>query len=456
MRHRFSTTLRPAPWRLLPILATATLIGAGLTSPARAMPSFQPVATVRVDGPITSLTADYIGRALGEAERQGAGAFLIELDTPGGSVDAMLDIGGQLLNAPLPTIVWVGPEGAQAASAGTFIVLAAHAAGMAPHTTIGAASPVGPDGGDLPVTLGRKAMEDLAATARTYSDRRGAKAIAWAEKAVRDAASATAEEALRLGVIDAIAASPAALLGKLDGRSVTVAGKSIAIDAAGADLHAIEANPAERLLDWLAHPAVALLLLTIGVNAILIELSHPGGFVAGILGVLALALGLYSLGVLEANWIGLAFMAAALGLFLVDVKAHSLGALSAAGIGLFVAGGVILFSGGFYAVPWGTIVTLGLGTGLFFAFVVGAAARAMRRPPYTGAEALIGQTAEVRRSLAPRGTVFVAGEWWDAELADAAAAPVAAGSRVHIVERDGYTLRVAPFDEAAVTGGESP
>jgi len=409
------------------------------TAPAHAAAPH--VATVRVDGPITALTVDYVDRALGAAEAEGASAFLIELDTPGGSADAMLDVAGRLLNARVPTVVWVGPEGAQAASAGTFIVLAAHAAGMAPRTTIGAASPVGAGGEDLPEVLGRKATEDMAAMARTYADRRGAEAAAWAEKAVRDAASATSDEALALGVIDHVAASPRALLDRLDGRRVQVAGRSMILATGGAELRAVAPNAAERLLDLLANPAVALLLLTIGVNAVLIELSHPGGFVAGIAGVLAIALGLYSLGVLEANLIGLAFMAAALALFLLDVKASTLGFLSAVGVALFVAGGVILFSGGPFAVPWATLLSLALATGVFFAIVVGAAARTLRRPPLAGAETLIGQTADVRRALRPHGTVFVAGEWWDAELVGAPG-PVPVGAKVQVVGRDGYSLRV--------------
>lgn len=441
-------------WGLAPIalaLVAQGPAGLALAAPARADSTATPqVSTIRIDGPITPLTADFVDRALGTAENSGAAALLIELDTPGGSVDAMLDIAGRMLGARVPVIVWVGPQGAQAASAGTFVVLAAHAAGMAPHTVIGAASPVGPGGEDLPETMGRKATEDLAAAARSYSDRRGSRAIDWSEKAVRDAASATADEALALGVIDAVAASPRGLLEALDGETVTVAGEPVKLATAGAAIEAIEPGLAERLLDWLAHPAVALLLLTLGVNAILIELSHPGGFVAGIVGVVALALALYSLGVLEANWIGLVFMAAAMALFILDVKAHSLGLLSAAGIGLFITGGVVLFADGVYEVPWLAIILLAIGSGLFFAFIVGAAARALRRPPASGAEALIGQTAEVRRALAPRGTVFVAGEWWDAELAEAEGAPVPdgaavpVGEMVRIVARDGYTLRVLP------------
>ncbi len=438
----------------LALVASVLVLGAP-AAPVHAQGGAPRVPEVRIDGPITTLTADYVDRALSTAERQQAAAFLIELDTPGGSVDAMLEIAGRLLNARVPVVVWVGPEGAQAASAGTFVVLAAHAAGMAPRTTIGAASPVGPSGEDLPETMGRKVTEDLAATARTYSDRRGAKASAWAEKAVRDAASATSDEALALGVIDAIAASPRALLDEVDGERVTVGGEAAVLETAGAVIEPVEPSLAERLLDWLAHPAVALLLLTLGVNAILIELSHPGGAVAGIVGVVAIALGLYSLGVLEANWIGLVLMAAAMALFIVDVKAHSLGLLSAAGIGLFIAGGIVLFSGGRFGIPWLAIIGLAIGTGLFFAFIVGAAARALARPPASGAEALVGQSAEVRRALSPRGTVFVAGEWWDAALDDPALGPVPVGAQVRIVQRDGYTLRVLP-EAAGEAGGVAP
>ena len=466
-REGLTTSLGIRPlWRRGPlwVLALVVILGglAARQASAQAGPDraeAPSLRSIRIDGPITRVTVDYVDRAISLAESEGATAFLIELDTPGGSVDAMLEIGGRLLNAELPTLAWVGPQGAQAASAGTFLVLAADLAGMASRTTIGAASPVGPGGADLPETIGRKLTEDMSATARNYATPRGPEAVAWAELAVREAASATAEEALALGVIDAVADSPAVLLAALDGREVDLASGSVRLRLAGARIEPVEPTAAEGLLTLLASPALALILMTLGVNAILAEFSNPGGGVAGLVGVLALALGLYGLGALEANWLGLGFMAGAFLLFALEIKTPSMGFLTLGGATLFVAGAVLLFAGGGYAIPWGTILTLAAVTAAFFLFVVRAAIRAMRRQPSTGGEALIGARALLKRPPAEGrpGTVLVAGERWDAvwaetpgqgpgpvDAAEARATAPMPGSHVTILAREGYTLIIVP------------
>lgn len=408
------------------------------------------VRSIRIDGPVTAVTADYVERALEEAVRGEAAGFLIELDTPGGDLTSTQRIIQLLLNSEVPTVVWVGPSGAQAASAGTFIVLAAHAAGMAPRTTIGAASPVASGGEDLPETMGRKATEDMSATARSLADRRGASAAEWAERAVRDAESIYADEARDLGVVDALADEPAALLVALEGLEVEVAGEAEELHLVDAELDPVPLNTGERLLMLLVHPAVALLLLTVGVNAILIELSSPGGFVPGTIGVVALALGFYSLGVLEANLTGLVFLAAAFALFFLDLKSPTHGLLSAGGILLFVVGAAIMFSGGYYAVPWPTIIALALGSAMFFAFAISAVIRAMRRQPATGAEGMIGQRAVVRTPLDPAGTVLVKGELWKAIVAAGGdAGPIGVGRQVRILGIEGHTLIVRPDEPGA-------
>lgn len=441
------------------LAAVAACLTGPSANPADAAPSPRPwgralfgadprpvVYHVSLDEPITAVVADYVDRAIGIAEAEVADALLISLDTPGGDSESMLQIGEGLLNADVPVIVWVGPQGARAASAGTFVVLAAHAAGMAPRTTIGAASPVDASGADLPDTVKKKATEDFAARARTLAERRGEEAAEWAEAAVRDAASATEAEALELGVVDAIAEDPDDLLRALDQLEVEIGGEQKSLNVANADVEEVPKNAAEGLLSLLAHPAVALLLLTIGVNAILIELSSPGGFVAGVVGVLALVLAFYSLGVLEANLIGLAFIGAAFVLFVLELQSPTHGLLALGGILLFVLGAVILFSGGAYGVPWGAILGLAVGTALFFAVVVSAIWRTYRRPPTTGEEALIGAEGRSLVPLAPSGKVMVLGETWDAVLDDSgAAAPE--GATVRVVGRDGFVLRVQRLDK---------
>lgn len=450
-----TTNGRTVAMRFLAVAAALAL--AGVPRPAQAQRggaepwSLERAVTIRIDGPISSVARDYAARALEAATAQGL-PLLVELDTPGGSVDSMSAIAGSFLNAEVPVVVWVGPEGAQAASAGTFIVLSAHAAGMAPRTTIGAASPVDGQGVDLQETMQRKVTEDLSAQARGYAERRGEAASDWAEEAVRRAVSATAEEALELGVVDAVARDPAALLAALDGRSVTVGGSERVLGAPPADEIVLEPLPmtsGEGLLALLAQPTIALLLLTLGVNALLAELASPGGYVAGLVGVLSLVLGFYGLGAIEANLVGLVFVAAAAALFALEAHTPTKGFAGVAGVGLFVLGAVILFSGTGFGVPWVPILGMAGFSLLFVLFAVGAIARALHRAPVTGGESLIGRVVVVREAIAPRGAVVVDGELWDAVLDAPAADPGSAvdpgvmrGESVEISGRDGFTLRV--------------
>jgi membrane-bound serine protease (ClpP class) len=295
-------------------------------------------------------------------------------------------------------------------------------------------------GADLPETLLRKATEDMSALARSLADRRGEDALEWADRAVREAESVRAAEALELGLIDLVADDTAELLSELDGQSVEVDGDDVEIDTDEAVVEDVEMTTGEGILSRLIHPAVALLLITIGVNAILIELSSPGGFVAGVIGVLALVLGFYSLGVLEANMIGLVFIAAAFVLFVLELKSPTHGLLAGGGILLFIVGAMVLFSSGVHGVPWGTVFALAFGTGLFVMFAVGAIVKAMRRQPTTGVEGMIGQRAVVLEELAPVGTVLLQGELWKAREEGDATVPV--DSQVRVMEFDGYILVV--------------
>jgi membrane-bound serine protease (ClpP class) len=434
--------------------------------------------SIRIDGPITKVAYDYLDRAMAVAESESA-LLVVELATPGGDTGSMGLITERFLNSEVPVVVWVGPRGAQAASAGTFIVLAAHAAGMAPATVIGAASPVGASGEDLGETMLDKVTEDLSAQARNLAARRGEEAVDWAERAVRDAVSATAEEALALGVIDAVAEDPESLLRALDGLTIEVAGAEARIEAPDDAVIAprpIERNAAERLLALLVQPAIALLLLTLGAQAILIELSNPGGYVAGAIGVVALVLGFYSLGALEANYVGLAFFAVAIVLFVLELQTPAKGLFVALGALLFVLGSVILFADTAFGVPWLTVIGLTVASAAFVIFVLGAIWRAMHRAPVTGFEGMVGRKAEVTGALSPRGKVLIDGEIWDAKLlppgdgggaaagtvgpVDPAAVAVhpaggvttagaastgrrvEVGEEVEVVGRDGFTLQV--------------
>jgi len=390
-------------------------------------------------GPVTPVLASYIERSIADAEAQAAALLIIELDTPGGSVDITKNITQVMTAARVPVVVWVAPSGAHAGSAGTFITLAAHLAAMAPGSSIGAASPVSNEGQDLNETLKAKATNILVADIKNLAARRGEKAVAWAEKAVSEAAAATADEALDLGVVDIIASDLDDLLQQLDGRTVTVAGKEVTLQVSDAPVEEIPLNPWEGLLNQITNPALAAILLTIGLNAILFELSSPGGYAAGVIGVICILLAFYALGTINANWTGLGFVVLAVILFVLDIKAPTHGALTVGGIVSFVFGLYLLYNTSDIPVPWPSIVVSALATGAFFAFVVTKALMIQRRPAVGGMTGMAGQVGVVRRPLEPQGMVLVNGELWKAE---SESGPLAAGEPVVVTRQDGFVLWV--------------
>lgn len=397
------------------------------------------VKLAKFKGPVTPILQAYIDRAITDAENTGAAALVIELDTPGGSVDITKQITQRMTASRVPVIVYVAPTGAHAGSAGTFITLAGHAAAMAPGSSIGAASPVGSEGVDLPDTLKKKATNILVADIKNLAARRGDKAVAWAEKAVAEAAAATADEALNLGVIDIIARDVPDLLRQLDGRTINVAGEEVTLNLKDAPVEEVPLGPIQNFLNTIASPALAAILLTIGLNAILFELSSPGGYAAGVVGVICLLLAFYALGTLNANWAGLGFIVLAFVLFVLDIKAPTHGVLTFGGIAAFVLGAFVLFNTPELKVPWPTIISLALATAAFFAFAMAKAWAAQRRRPTTGMESLIGKPAEVRRALTPDGMVYVNGELWNAI---SESGPIGAGEHVVVTGEEGFALRV--------------
>ncbi len=369
----------------------------------------QTVNVLTVEGAVTPVVARYIERGIRDAGSNGAQLLVIQLDTPGGSVNVMQGLVQSMIGADVPIAVYVAPEGAQAASAGTFVVLAGHIAAMAPNTTIGAASPVGGQGEDLQETAREKATNALAAQIKSLADRRGERAVAWAEEAVRSAEAATAQEALDIGVVDVIAPDVATLLTEIDGQEVDLKGRTVTLQTAGASVVDLPMTLIEEFLHTITDPNIAYILLILGLNGLLFELANPGGFLAGIVGAISLVMGFYALGVLDVNYTGLGLIALAFILFVADIKAPTHGALTLGGIVSFVLGSLILFDTPFYTVSRGLIVSVALVTAGFFAFAVGAAVRAQRSKPTTGMEALIGAEAKARSDLDPKGTVFLHG-----------------------------------------------
>ena len=411
------------------------------------------VIELEVSGPITTATAGYLERGIREAEASGATAVVLLLDTPGGLLDATQEIVQLFLASDVPIVVYVTPRGAQAASAGSIITMSGQIAAMAPETVIGAASPVGEGGAELEETIFRKVSEDLKATTRNLTAHRGEEASKLAEAMIEDARAVTALEALDSGLIDVIADDVPDLLQQIDGMTVEINGSPHVLSTASAPQRAIRPSLIEQLLLALANPVLLGILLALGVQAILIELSSPGGWVAGLIGVLAIGLALYGLGQLPVNWLGLGLIVIAFVLFLMEVKAATHGALAATGTLLLIGGLLVLFNTpavpDFLSISIPAAIALGGGTAVFFLFIAGKALRAQRIQSTTGAEGLLGQIGPVRSSFSSTsfkapysGTIFVAGELWRAQSDE----KMQRGEEVVVTGMDGFTLRVKRLD----------
>ena len=418
-------------------------------SRTRAAAQSRTVRVLEVDGAISPPLLTYLQRGLSDLD--GTEALLFQLNTPGGAVNVTLEIIELFRNAPVPVIVYVGPAGAQAASAGTLVTLAGHASGMAPETIIGAASVVGLVG-DLDETAQRKAQEDLTAVARSLTTRRGPDAVALAESTIIDATAVTAAEALESGFIDVIAADRADLLRQLDGLSVVVQQEPRVLRTADADETLFPMTAAERTLLALTDPGLLSILLALAVPLILIELRSPGGWVAGFTGVVCLGLALYGLGSISVNWLGLGLVAVAAVLFFLEFQTGS-GILAVVGTLTLIAGLLVLFNSTerarlCAARPSPRRLRSALLSGSFFFFVAFKALRAQRRQPLTGAEGLLGQRAIVRKQFVAagsrfEGTILVAGELWRARAATA----LEKGTPAIVRHKTGFLLDVEPVDE---------
>ena len=407
----------------------------------------QQVFVLTLKGPLTPAMVGYLERGLTNAENEGAEALVVQLDTPGGSIDLMNRMVQAIRASHIPVVVYVAPRGAIAGSAGTVITLAGHIAAMAPETAIGAASPVGGQGEELGATIAAKEKEILKATVRSLAERRGEAAIALAEAAIEDAKAASSSEAVNVGLVDYIADDLDDLLAQIDGVLVDAQGEKT-LRTANAVVVELPQRFIEQFLQVLTNPNIVFLLITIGVQALLIEISSPGGWIAGFIGVVCLALGTYGLGILPVNWFGLVFIATAFVLFILEVKAPTHGALTLAGLTSFIVGALVLFNSpetpSFFRVSVPLVIGTGIGTAAFFMVILTFAIRAQLLPVEVGREALIGRTGESRTALTPTGMVHVAGELWTAILEDESES-LKSGERVEIVGVDGLRLRVKPF-----------
>jgi membrane-bound serine protease (ClpP class) len=420
-------------------ILTATLIPV-FGHPVQAQGDVPIVLLLTFEGPLTPSLLGYLERGLDAAEGQGAEAVILMLDTPGGNVDLMNEIVQVIRNSITPVVVYVAPPGAIAASAGTVITLAGHASAMAPETAIGAASPVGGEGEDLGETIEAKEKNILKALVRSLSEERGEEAIQVAEDTIESAHAVSATEAYQIGLVDFIAENVPDLMDLLDGYQVTTIDGEVTLDTANALVTPFDPTFIESLLGVLTNPNIVFLLLTVGVQAILIELSSPGGWIAGFIGAVCLALAAYGLGVLPVNWFGLIFLAIAFVLFVLDIKAPTHGALTAAGVASLIVGSLVLFNSpgtpSFLRVSVPLVIGVSLGTASIFFIILIIALRAQRAPVRMGQESFLGRTGTTRTPISPMGTVQLGGELWTSELAEGED-PIPEGAQVEVIEIKG-------------------
>jgi membrane-bound serine protease (ClpP class) len=435
---------------LLNLLLVLAFLLTGFTNPVDAQSSTPTAVVVTLQGPLTPVWSSQLQRGINQAEKTGAELLVIELNTPGGSVDLMNSLIQQILASPVPVVVYVSPRGAMAASAGTLIVLAGQIGAMSPESSIGAASPVGLQGEDIESTSETKTKEILKASARSLAERRGEDATRLVEEAIESAVAASSTEALQAGLVDIIARDMDDLLNQVDGMTVQVNGVDVVINSRGAALVPVAPTMVEEILGMLTNPNIVFILLSIGVQAILIEISSPGGWVAGTIGVILLALAVYGLGILPVNWFGIIFLIIAFILFIMDIKAPTHGALTIAGVASFITGALILFNSasmpGFPRVSVGLVVGMGVFIGLTFFGVVMIAVRALKKPIITGRESLAGKEGYVVQRLNPQGIVQVAGEQWTASLAHGES-PLKQGEKVVVERVEGVRLVVRRLDD---------
>lgn len=400
------------------------------------------VVKVRLKSVIHPVSAEFLIESLEEAELMGADAFVIELDTPGGLMTSTREMVSAMLGADLPVVVYVAPGGAQAASAGFFLLMAADVAAMAPSTNTGAASPVMGQGEDVGETMKAKVEEDAAAFIRSLAERKG-RNVELAESTVTEARSFTAEEALEAGLVDVIAPDLAALLAEIDGREVEKGrDEPMVLATAGAQVEELQMTLFQRVLAVIAEPTVAYLLLSLGGLGLMIELYNPGSIFPGVVGAICILLAFFGLSVLPVNYAGVALIILALLLFIVEIKVTSYGLLTVGGVICLVLGGLMLIKTPEPAlqVSLGAIVGLALFSLLGVLALMTMVLRAHRNQVRTGPEGMLHELGEARSAIAPRGKVFVHGELWNA-VSDS---PVAAGQQVEVVAIDRMTLKVRP------------
>lgn len=460
----FPRRVRAVPGRVVPAQLTRSALrlamGAGMFAGAAFLLASNPlpsgghspaVVEIRLDDIIEPVTAEYVESGIRAANDEGAAAVLIELSTPGGLDTSMRDIIRAIISSRVPVIVYVGPSGSRAASAGFFVLMSADVAAMAPGTNTGAAHPVLMGNPDVGKTMEAKIENDAAAYIRSIAGKRGRNAQ-LAEDGVRSSKSFTEKEAVDDHLIDAIAASPQDLLKSLDGRTVTrFDGSSTVLHLAGAELVPFEMTSRQRFLARVADPNIAFILGALGVLCLYVEFTHPGMILPGVTGAVAIVLALYAFHMLPINYTGVVLILLALVLFGLDVKANSHGVLTAGGIISMVVGALILVQSPLPGaqIQLSTALSVTLPVAVISAILLRLAVMASHKKAITGEQGLIDAVGVARTDLAPEGKVFIHGEIWEAEAAQS----IPVGTRVRVRGMQGLKLVVEP-DQKNLTIGD--
>lgn len=477
-QHKKERALRI--WALAALLAAALACLIGTPSPkATAQDATAPrVRVITLEGAIGPAYAEYLADEIEQAPERGVSLLVVAMNTPGGLVTSMREIVQDILGASVPVAVFVSPQGAHAASAGTYILYASHIAAMAPGTTVGAATPIEMGGGGLPGppehpgapgekkpsdqspqgkddkggetaeerqappgAADLKAVNDLVALIKGLAELRG-RNVEWAERAVRQAETLTAREALDKTVIDVVANDIPDLLSKIDGRTVKLGATEHTIKTKGAAIEYGEIGWTTRLLMIITDPNVAFLLMTLGMWGLILEMSHPGAVFPGLFGAICLILGLYALSVLPVSVSGAALLVLGIALMVAEVFTPGFGAFGVGGLIAFALGALFLFDTKVpeFRVAWPVVATVTAATGTFLLLVMGYALGIQRRPVVSGRESLIGQKALVIEWQGTRGFVHVEGERWQAHAKE----PLEPGAEVYVQGIEGLDLRVGP------------
>jgi membrane-bound serine protease (ClpP class) len=423
------------------------------------------VWVVDLDGALGPATADLIIRSIEGAEAAQANALVILMDTPGGLDKSMRELNQSILAARLPVITFVAPNGARAASAGTYIAYASHIAAMAPATNIGSSTPVsiaptptvpapapadGQEQAPAPAdAMTRKVVNDAVAYLEGLAELRG-RNIEWAEETVRTGANVRASEAVAAGIVDLIAEDLPALLEAVDGREVHLQDRVVTLDTAGAGIYRVEADWKHELLELITDPTIAYGLLIFGIYGLILEFYNPGMVFPSVIGIVCLLLGAYGLQMLPVNYAGLALIIVGIGMMVAEVFTPTMGVLGIAGVVAFVMGSVMLLDteSAEFQLPLAVIAAFAVSTAGLSLFTVGAAVRARSAEVRTGKESMIGAEVAVLDGFSDNGRVRGFGEIWRAR----STAPVKAGERAKVVDVDGLTLVISPAPETNSEG----